>query len=259
MSELEPDTFRRKPTSARPADDDDLQGGLIALATLATGQLSLEDTLTQVAGFAVNTIPGADGAGLTMLEVGRADTIVATAGFVTEVDAIQYSLGEGPCITAAASGHTVRSPSLGGDGRWPKFGARVARLGVHSALSLPLITGEGVLGAMNIYAHAKNAFNDQAVEIGELFAVPAAIAVQNAQVLAQTRRLAEQLVAALSDRAVRDRAVGIMMSRAGGTAEQALNRMRTMSQVEHRKVSVIAQSIIDNAVRHAEVRHEHRR
>jgi hypothetical protein len=52
------------------------------------------------------------------------------------IDEIQYlTLEEGPCITAALQGRTVRSGSLGGEKMWPRFGPRVGRLGVHSALS----------------------------------------------------------------------------------------------------------------------------
>jgi len=87
-----------------------------------------------------------------------------------------------------------------------------------------------------------------------LFAVPAAIAVQNAQVLSQTKRLAAQLQAALNSRAVIDRAVGIVMSRSGGTADQAMAKMRTLSQNDHQKLSAVAQSILDEAVRRAEAR-----
>lgn len=234
--------------------DDDLRESLVALSRLATGKLDLKSTLTQVATFAVRAIPGADGAGLTLLERDRADTMVSTADFVTEVDAIQYSIREGPCISAAAEGVTMRSGSLGGDSRWSKFGARVARLGVHSVVSLPLLTPDGVVGAMNVYAHAKNAFDDQAAHIGELFSVPAAIAVQNAQVLAQTQRLAEQLHAALDTRGVVDRAVGILMSRSGYSETEALQRLRALSQNEHRKLAMVAQGIVDEAVRRARAR-----
>jgi GAF domain-containing protein len=234
--------------------DDDLRESLVALSHLATGKLDLKSTLTQVASFAVRAIPGADGAGLTLLERDRADTMVATADFVHEVDAIQYSIREGPCISAAAEGRTMRSGSLGGDSRWSKFGARVARLGVHSVVSLPLVTPDGVVGAMNVYAHAKNAFGDQAAHIGELFAVPAAIAVQNAQVLAQTQRLAEQLHTALDTRGVVDRAVGILMSRSGYSETEALQRLRALSQNEHRKLALVAQGIVDEAVRRARAR-----
>ncbi len=138
----------------------------------------------------MKAIPGAEGAGLTLLEPDRADTIVKSEPFVEEIDDIQYGLGEGPCISAAETGRTMRSGSLGDDPRWPRFGPRADRLGVHSVLSLPLIAGDVVVGAMNVYAHAPDSFDERSAELGELFAVPAAIAVQNAQILAQTRRLA---------------------------------------------------------------------
>jgi GAF domain-containing protein len=239
----------------RLAEEHDLQEGLAGLSRLSTNRLGLEDLLTRVATLAVRAIPGADGAGLTLLEADRADTIVATAEFVREIDDIQYGIGQGPCITAVRDGQTVISGSLGSDPRWRKFGGSVARLGVHSALSLPLIVPDGVVGAMNVYAHDKHVFDERAAELGEIFAVPAAIAVQNAQVLAQTRRLAGQLRSALETRAVVDRAVGILMSRTGGTEDETLARLRILSQNEHQKLAVVAAQIIDEAVRRAQARH----
>jgi GAF domain-containing protein len=235
--------------------DDELRSSLAALSQLATGQMELTDVLTRVAEFAVRAIPGADGAGLTLIEAGHADTIVASAPFVTEVDAIQYGIGEGPCITAAAESRTMRSGSLGTDPLWPQFGPRVGHLGVHSALSLPLLTTDGVLGAMNVYAHARDAFDDRAALVGELFAVPAAIAVQNAQVLAQAKRLATQLQAALTSRTIIDQAKGILISRIGCTAEEAFDRLRQRSQSENQKVHTVAQSVVDEAMNRARARH----
>ena len=236
-------------------DDVELRESLAALSRLAMGQLGLQHTLTHIAAFAVRAIPGADGAGLTLLEDDRADTIVASADFVREIDAIQYGIGEGPCITAAAERRTVHSGSLGGERAWPRFGPRVGRLGVHSVLSLPLLTSGSVLGAMNVYAHAKDAFDERSVELGELFAVPAAISVQNAQALAHARRLATQLQTALTSRAVIDQALGILMSRSGCTPGEAFDKLRAISQTENRKSSVVAQSILDEAVRRARARH----
>ena len=81
---------------------DDLQDSLARLSKLATGLLPLEDSLTRVAEYAVRAIPGAEGAGLTLLEENRSDTIVSTADFVAQIDDIQYSLGQGPCLSAVA-------------------------------------------------------------------------------------------------------------------------------------------------------------
>lgn len=239
----------------RTAEEADLRDSLDGLSRLASSNLELESLLTRVATYAVQAIPGADGAGLTLLEQDRPNIIVATEPFVSAIDDIQYSIGQGPCIQAAGDGHPVLSGSLGGDPRWPKFGGRVARMGVHSVVSLPLVAPDGVVGAMNVYAHAKDTFDARSAELGMIFAMPAAVAVQNAHVLAQTRRLAEQLQHALQARGVVDRAVGILLSRSGGTEVEAMQRLRELSQVEHRKLAVVAQTIVDEAVRRANARH----
>ena len=64
--------------------------------------------------------------------------------------------------------------------------------------------------------------------------------MQNAQVLEQTKRLASQLQAALSTRAVIERAIGIMMSWSG-ERNRGLDRLRSLSQHQHEKLPVIAQ------------------
>ena len=121
-------------------------------------------------------------------------------------------------------------------------------------MSLPLIAGNVVVGAMNVYAHAPDSFNERSEELGKLFSVPAAIAVQNAQILAQTRRLALSLQAALTSQAAIDQAIGIMRSRSGISADEAFDRLRQHSQREHIKVSAIAAGIVQEAIRQARER-----
>lgn len=239
------------------ADDEqvDLSTSLTGLAGIVTGTIPLGGLLEQVARFGVGAIPGAEGVGVTLLEAGRADTVVASADFVRAVDDIQYSIMEGPCVTAAAERRTVRSGFLSGDPLWPRFGPRVGRLGVQSALSLPLLIDDRVVGAMNVYARERDVFTDRAAELGELFAAPAAVAVRNAQVLEQARRLTEQLQTALSSRAVIDQALGILMSRRGGTAAEAFESLRWMSQHNNVRLNAVAQDIVDEAVRRARARH----
>src|SRR4029077_12908286 len=83
------------------ADAADLQAGIGALAGLVAGSLGLPELLAEVAGFAVRAIPGADGAGVTLLRLDRVDNMVeelaASAPFVAEIDYVQYvTLNEGP-------------------------------------------------------------------------------------------------------------------------------------------------------------------
>src|SRR5271166_6098613 len=222
------------------ADAADLRAGIDDLAGLVAGSLGLPELLTEVSTFAVHAIPGADGAGVTLLQI----------------DEIQYvTLKEGPCITAALERRTVRSGSLGGEKMWPRFGPRVGRLGVHSALSLPLLLSDHVIGAINVYAHGKDVFDEHAAELGEQFAKPAAVAVHNAQILAHALALTAQLQAALSTRPVIDQAIGLIRGRTGRSAEDAFTHLRAISQAEHRKLAEVARHIVDEAVGRARARH----
>lgn len=234
--------------------DHDFRTSLADLGRLAMSTLTLPETLSHVAAFAVHAIPGADGAGLTLFHPGQPNTMVATTDFVRVVDDIQYGLGQGPCITAAAKGTTVRSGSLDADPQWPDFGPRVGRLGVHSVLSLPLITRSEVLGAMNVYAHRPDAFDDRSVELGELFAVPAAISVQNARALASAVQLTGQLEKALNNQEVIDQAVGILISRTGCSGEEGYAKLRQLSQDEHTKLAVVAGTVVSEAMKTARSR-----
>jgi GAF domain-containing protein len=233
------------------AGADDLVEILTVPPHLSTSRTGLEDLLTKVATSAARVVPGADGAGLTLVDPDRGDTIVKSAPFVGQIDAIQYRLGEGPCISAAAAGRVMRSGSLGTDARWARFGSAAARLGVHSVLSLPLTTPHGVLGAMNVYAHAMDAFDEHAEHLGRLFAPHAASVVRHAQILAHAQRLATTLAAALTGRAVIDQAIGIVMARNGSTAEQALDRIRTLSRHERTTPAAVAARIVNDAVARA--------
>ena len=121
-------------------------------------------------------------------------------------------------------------------------------------MSLPLVTPDVAVGAMNVYAHAPGSFDERSQELGELFAVPAAIAVQNAQILAQTRRLAVTLQAALTSHSVIDQAIGILRSRSGISAAEAFTRLREAGQSEHIKVNAVAAGVVQDAVRRAKAR-----
>jgi transcriptional regulator with GAF, ATPase, and Fis domain len=250
------------PLTADQAVNDaaDLQASLGELAALVAGSQGLEELLGRVALSAARAIPGADGAGVTLLRVdrteNRVEALAASHPFVSEIDQIQYViLNEGPCITAALEQRTVRSGSLGGEKMWPRFGPRVGRLGIHSALSLPMLLPGQLVGAINVFARDKDVFDDHAAELGELFAAPAAVAVHNAHILAQALALTAQLQAALSTRPVIEQAIGLLRGRTGGTADEAFARLRAISQGEHTKLAEVAQRIVDDAVRRARARH----
>jgi len=251
---------RPEPSAAQhEADQVDLYVGLRGVAGLVAGARGVTELLGQVAEFAAQAIPGVEGAGVAMVgtcgDVPVVETASATAGFVAEIELFQYNdLIEGPGITCVETQRATVSGSLGSDRRWPHFGGRVARMGVHSAMSLPLSIGEEVIGAITLYAHSRDAFGDHAVQLGSQFARPAAVSVYNAQLLAGARDRTEQLQRALDNRATIDQAIGIIRCRSGVSAQAAFDRLVRMSQAENSKLPVVAERLVEMAVRRAQVR-----
>jgi GAF domain-containing protein len=242
------------------ADEGDLQAGLRGVAGMVAGALGLAETLSSIAGCALQAIPRVTGVGVSLVAVKDQETSLATcaatAGFVREIDTVQYDeLHEGPCLTAMHSLRPAVSGSLGSDQRWPHFGGRVARLGVHSALSLPLVVGDRVIGAINAYAHQRDAFAEHAVRLGSTFAGPAAVSVFNAQLLTEAQERTARLQRALNSRAVIDQAIGIVRSRTGASEEEAFARLIRISQSENVKLHIVAVRLVEEAVRRAQARH----
>lgn len=240
--------------AALPADELALAAGLKGLSNLVSGASTLKQLLREIADCAMMAMLGADGAGITVLVTGHPNTIVASATFVRDLDNIQYRLGEGPCISAAATASTNVSGALAADEAWPEFGRIAADLGIHSALSLPLPLNGQVVGALSVYSHAYDAFDEHAARIGELFAGPAAVAVHNAYVLAEVQQETERLNAAVSNRSMIDRAVGVIMARSGINEDEALLRLRIRSQQQDSRLEDAARRLLEEIVRRVQDR-----
>jgi AmiR/NasT family two-component response regulator len=78
--------------------------------------------------------------------------------------------------------------------------------------------------------------------------------VHNAQVLAAAQLLAAQLQTALSSRPIIDQAIGLIRGRSGATSDEAFAKLRSMSQHDNVKLIVVAQRMVDEAVRRARAR-----
>lgn len=246
------------------AHEDDLQQALVGLAGIVVAALTVGELLTQVARFAAQAIPGVDGAGATAAHPSwarsRIQAWAVAAEFLRDIETIQYEVhNEGPCITSMQTLRPCISGSIGDDRRWPHFGPAVARRGVHSAMSLPLLLHEKVIGSISTYAYSPDAFAEHAVTLGAKFARPAAVSVHNARTVMVAQHRVEQLQRALDGRSVIDQAIGIIRGQSGASTEDAFGRLVTISQSENTKLHVLAERLVDESVRRARARHEQAR
>ncbi|SCF13063.1 GAF domain-containing protein [Micromonospora coriariae] len=214
----------RSVTDAGAADFDDLAARLSDLARTLQHEDSVDATLQAIAEAAVDTVPGAQYAGLSVVEHRREiHPRAGTADLVFAVDRVQYDTGEGPCLSAVYEHQTVHLPDMTSEQRWPNFTHRAAEMGVLSMLSFQLYVQQDNLGALNLYSSQRHAFDDDSAHVGLLFAAHAAVAMSGAQQL-------EQLNRANSVRDVIGQAKGILMERHKLTADQAFTVLARASQ-----------------------------
>ncbi len=212
---------------------------------------TVKETLHRIVDYSVATIDGCSGAGISFIQNGDIVTPVWTEPTVVEVDEMQYTTGQGPCLDAIAHGESFYADDLLTDTRWPVFGPRAAQAGLRSLLSFCL-AGETTLGALNLYARLPRAFGATDRAKGLIFATHAGVALAAAMELedatraleVETKRL-QNLHGALASRLVIGRAEGILMNRELITGDQAFDLLSHASQQLNIKLRDIAQSVVD--------------
>jgi GAF domain-containing protein len=228
---------------------DSINQGLAALSSFVVGGSTLGETLDRVAVLAVDSVPGADLAGLTLLRDGKPVTAVFTDPTSPEIDQAQYDSGSGPCLDAFRDGLVYRIHSTADDERWPEFSRTAHAAGIESTLSLPLMVEDESVGALNLYSRNPASFDDQDERVGIAFATQAAVALANAQAYWGAKEVADQLHEAMKSRAVIEQAKGILMAAQGCDPDQAFDLLVKASQRSNRKLRDIAQEIVANPQR----------
>lgn len=222
-----------------------LSDSLTALGRFVLSDQSLQESLRRVAELSVRAVYGADGAGVTWVVTGKPTTVTAAGDFVRRIDEIQYSLEEGPCLSAFGTQQVVLVGDLTTDGRWPRFAQAALGHGLRGIVAAPLTVNGYRLGALNVYALQTGVFDEVAVHTASLFAEQASVVLGNAEAFTRAQAAAINLGEALTSRAVIDMAKGIVMSREHCGPEEAFDRLRRASQASQRKLRDLAQELVD--------------
>jgi GAF domain-containing protein len=123
--------------------------------------------------------------------------------------------------------------------RWPEWCAQVGELGYRSVLGVVMDVGRaGVLGALNMYDHLPERFDDDDVAVACLLARHAALAVATAQ-------RESGLLRAVDTHALIGQAQGVLMERYGLDADAAFAVLARYSQDHNMKLYDVAESLLD--------------
>jgi transcriptional regulator with GAF, ATPase, and Fis domain len=215
---------------------------MAALARELSTVDDLESLLDRVAHAAVESVPGAEYAGISQVRNRRVlEPRIFTDDIVRRINEKQTETGEGPCMASIyGPDPVVRMNNPEDDERWAAFGQAAESLGIFSGLSFRLYAGSHVTGSLSLWSRSADAFDDQSAVMGELFATHAGIALRNA---ANDFDLNE----ALRNRDVIGQAKGLLIERFKINENQAFAMLVDFSQREHVKLRDVAAGLMQDA------------
>src|SRR3954453_39628 len=118
-----------------------------------TGSSDGTDLPGSLASACVRALP-VSGVGLALMtDEGPAGIITATDGAALELEELQFTLGEGPCVDASRSGRPVLQPDLARPGPrlGPAFADGAYQAGLRAVFAFPLRVGGIRLGVLDLY------------------------------------------------------------------------------------------------------------
>jgi ANTAR domain/GAF domain len=218
------------------------------LAARTAGLLSLqtateERALYQLADLAASQVPGCCAASVTLWRDGEIAGLASSHPDATRLVQVQIDAGSGPMLDALAGHEPVRCADVLTESRWPEYSAAAARIGVRC--SVTLCAGEEMTVALALLAARPNAIDPDQVQLAEVVAAYSAALVGAVADYRDSQRTTAQLQDAAAGRALVDQAKGILMQALGCSADEALAKIRDVSQRSNLRATEVAARLID--------------
>ena len=195
---------------------------------------------------------GIAGAGLVLTSGVRSLDFIGVSDGVSEaVEQMEYTLGEGPCVTAFRTRQPVFDSDLADEGpdRWPEFRRGALAAGVYAAFGFPLLIEQICIGALNLYHDRAGDLSEDQVADALVVAKFAGRSVLSWQAEAPPGTLAWQLEVAPRNRVEVHQAVGRISVQVGVSLEDALVLLRAYAFSHDRPISDVAAEVAAGRLR----------
>jgi hypothetical protein len=222
-----------------------LAGEFTQLAQSLLNGDTVADVLRGIVAASSALVPDADLVSITMRTAsGEYTTPFCTDVLAEQLDQLQYTHNEGPCVEATRTPGPgiVDVTDLRATPRWMRWAPAAAALGIGSVLAIGLAP-EGRssrLGALNFYAFHPHKFKGLDRDMVVLLASHAAVALAATHAVTAAELELAQLRTALATRDVIGQAKGILMQRRGIGSDEAFQVLRRASQHLNVKLADIA-------------------
>jgi hypothetical protein len=226
-------------------------------------------SVEQICEIAVRMVPVTGAAVSVMSDVNTREIVYSSDDVATELEELQFGLGEGPCVAAFHTGRPVlvadlHSPS---DPRWPMFTAAAAQTTARAVYAFPLRAGVIGVGVLDLYRIRPGLLDDTALAAALSVTDAALWSLLSLRALTSTVRPGATPTApdgsdtdgqggrggwpamTTGDHRVVYQASGMVMVQAGISAEDALDRLRAYAFTHDQTLRAVAAQVVARRLR----------
>ncbi|MFC8778682.1 ANTAR domain-containing protein [Streptomyces nigra] len=193
------------------------------------------------------------GAGVSaMSRTAASHPLCSTDDISEQLEELQLTLGEGPCVDAFTHGAAVLSPDLltgGLQDRWPVFADAALEAGARAVFALPLQIGAISPGVLDLYADVPTVLDAEQLadalafaDLATLLLLDARIDGTGAQAGAMPRDHGLEDLGGY--RAEIDQATGILTVQLGVGIDEAFVRLRAYAYTQGRRLADVAADVV---------------
>ncbi|MCW2904016.1 MAG: hypothetical protein JWO67_6281, partial [Streptosporangiaceae bacterium] len=168
-----------------------------------------------------------------------------------QLEELQFTLGQGPCVDASRTGRPVLAPDFAptSSRHWPRFSAGADAAGLGAVFAFPLQVGGIRLGVLDLYRNTTGELSAEELADALSFADAATQLLLDLQAQDTTRAIpAPHALAVLDDRAEVHQATGVVSVRARVSLARALALLRARAYAEGRPIGDLARDVLDGMV-----------
>ena len=192
------------------------------------------------------------GAGIMlMFQDAPQGTVCTTNEVSSQLEQLQYTLGEGPCVDAYREDRPVLEPDLANPEtkRWLAFTEAAVKIGAKAVFGFPLQVGAVRLGALNLYCDQPGALGEEQYANALAAASIVAQAVLVLQAKAPDGMLAKELERSSDFQLVVHQAAGMVAVQMNVSVTEAMIRLRAYAFGNERRLADVAGNVVDRSLR----------
>jgi hypothetical protein len=193
-----------------------------------------------------------DGASVSVMSVtDQREVMYASDAVVARIEALQFSLGEGPCFEAFHTRRPVLVPDLAAASTlaWPVFAEELIDQPVGAIFAFPLQSGAISIGALDLYRRAPGWLSPDELAIALEVVDLATVALLGLEFGTDDG----DWLSLSQGRAQVHQATGMLIAALGVPADQALARLRAYAFGAGRMVDDVARDIVARRVAPADL------